>query len=122
MSRSSSVILPIPLRHSVGAIWEIIPPAPMQTTDAFEYASWWKPGMSRWRSSAPGMALPTSLIEVLEAVNARRMLFHSFPVNFDIDVAVVHADEPNETIAAEDRHDGDMAGALQPFLKVFVDP
>src|SRR6266498_71207 len=119
MSRSSRVMPPMPLRTSVGAMWEMIPPAPTHSTEALENAAWSNPGMSRCRSSAPAMALPTSSIEVLETVNARRMLVHSLPVDFNVNV-LVHADEPDEPVPAENGHDRHVAGTLQPFLEILI--
>src|ERR1017187_9085363 len=100
MSRSRSVSLPMPLRIKVGAMWEMIPPAPTQNTEALENTAWSKPGISRCRSSAPGIALPLSLIEVCETVYARCMLFHSATINFDVEV-LVEPDEPYKSVAAE---------------------
>src|SRR2546425_5473304 len=106
MSRSSTVMRPMPLRTSVGAIWEIRPPAPTQTTLAFENASWSNPGIFFWRSSAPGIGLPTSLIEVCETVNACCTFFHSTTVNFDFQI-VIQPDEPDKAVTAKDGHHGD---------------
>src|ERR1039457_3894768 len=119
MSRSSSMSLPIPLRISVGAMCEMIPPAPTQNTEALENAAWSKPGISRCRSSAPGIALPLSLIEVCETVDARCMFFHSRAIDFDIDV-LVQPDEPDESVAAEYGHHCHVAGALQAALEILI--
>src|SRR6266567_6068774 len=75
--------------------------------------------MSRCRSSAPAIALPTSLIEVLETVDARCMLFHSVSVDFNVKV-LVHADEPNEPVPAENGHDCHVSGTLQPLLEILI--
>src|SRR5260370_17536199 len=109
MSGSSRVIRPTPLRTRVGAMWEIIPPAPTHSTEALENVAWSNPGMSRCRSSAPAMALPTSLIEVFETVDARRMWFHSLSVDFNINV-LIHADEPDEPVPAENGHHPHLPG------------
>src|ERR1700694_4299061 len=102
MSSSSKVIRPMPLRTSVGAIWEMIPPAPMHNTLDAENTCWSKPGILFCRSSAPGIAFPTSLIEVGESVNAGRIVFHSVDFYFKI---LIQPDEPHEAIAAENDHD-----------------
>src|SRR5437660_1894582 len=110
---------PMPLRTNVGAICERMPPAPTQVMEAFEKIPWLKPGIFRWRSSAPATGLPLSRIEVREAVNAGCMLFYSVSVYFDLEV-VIKPDEPYVTVAAEDGHDGDMPGSLQALLEVLV--
>src|SRR5690242_9869774 len=109
MSRSSNVIRPIPLRQSVGAMWEIIPPAPTQTTEAVEYVSWSNPGISGCRSSAPRIALPKTLIEVGEFIDARCMLFYPLSVDFDLNV-LVQPYEADEPVPAKDGHYRHMAG------------
>src|SRR5438128_2078051 len=112
MSSSSNVTRPIPLRTSVGAIWEMIPPAPIHSTLLFEKISWSKPGIFRCRSSAPGIAFPRSLIDVLDPVNTGGMVFHSFSVDFKLEVLI----EPHEShiaVTAEDRHQGEVSGFLQ---------
>src|SRR5258706_6643048 len=102
---------PKPLRTSVGAICDVIPPAPMQRTWLREKAAWSNPEIFRCRSSAPGIAWPRRLIDVGEAVNAGRMIFDSFPVDFDFEV-LVHSHEPDETVAAEDRHQCKVTASL----------
>src|ERR1017187_8168810 len=111
---------PMPLRTSVGAICEMIPPAPIHSTLALEKTAWSKPGIFCWRSSAPAMALPRSLSEVCETVDAGCMVFHSFPVDFDLQV-LVQPHEADEAVAAEDGHHRHVTGALQPPLKPLVD-
>src|SRR5664279_1952787 len=119
MSSSRSVIRPMPLRTSVGAMCEISPPAPMHRMLLFENSSWSKPAILRWRSSAPGTGLPRSLIEVCETVDALCMFFSSFPVDLDFQV-VVQPHEAHKAVAAEDGHDRHVPGALQALLKVLV--
>src|ERR1700693_3976303 len=115
------MIPPTPFLTSVGAICEMSPPAPTQRTRLLAKISWSKPGIFPWRSSAPGIAFPRSLIDVLETVNAGCMILHSFPVNFDFKV-LIEPHEAHEAVAAEDRHDGEVPCALQPFLEVFIGP
>src|ERR1039457_5449423 len=111
---------PMPLRTSVGAICETIPPAPMHNTPLLEKIAWSNPGIFCWRSSAPAMALPRSLSEVCETVDAGCMVFHSFPVDFEFQV-LVQAHEADEPVAAEDGHHRHVTCALQPFLEPVVD-
>ena len=111
---------PMPLRASVGAICEMIPPAPTHSTLLFEKTSWSKPGIFLCRSSAPGIAFPRKLIiEVCETVNAGRMIFNSFPIDFDFKV-LVQPHEAHEAVAAEDRHHRHVPGALQALLEVLI--
>src|ERR1039458_1092754 len=111
---------PMPLRTSVGAICETIPPAPIHSTLLLEKTAWSKPGIFCWRSSAPAMALPRSLSEVCETVDAGCMVFHSFPVDFDLQV-LVQPHEADEAVAAEYGHHRHVTGALQAFLERLVD-
>src|ERR1700730_13681576 len=98
MSLSSKVIRPMPLRTRVGATWETIPPAPTHKTLLLEKTSWSNPEIFRWRSSAPGIALPRSLIDVLEQVNAGRIGFHSLTVDFQFKV-LIEPHEPDVSVA-----------------------
>src|SRR5258707_1295915 len=104
MSSSSRVMQPIPFRTSVGAICEIMPPAPMHVILARENLPWSNPGIFLCRSSAPAMALPLSLIELCETVDTRCMFFHSVAVDFDFQV-LIQPHESHKAIAAEDGHD-----------------
>src|ERR1035438_3618574 len=103
MSSSSSVIRPIPFRTSVGAIWETIPPAPMQRIRLREDNSWWKPGIFCCRSVASEMAVPRRLIQLREMVNAGRIVLHSFSVDFYFKV-LIHPHEAHKAVTAEDGH------------------
>src|ERR1017187_717315 len=111
---------PMPLRTSVGAICETIPPAPIHSTLLLEKTAWSNLGIFCWRSSAPAMALPRSLSEVCETVDAGCMVFHSFPVDFDFQV-LVQSHEADEPVAAEYGHHRHVTGALQPPLEPLVD-
>src|ERR1035441_2821487 len=99
---------------------EIRPPAPMHRMLLFENSSWSKPTILRWRSSAPAIALPRSLIEVCETVDARCMFFSSFPVDFDFKV-IVQPHKTHKAVAAEDGHDRHVSGAVQAHRRGFVD-
>jgi hypothetical protein len=48
------------------------------------------------------------------------MLFYSVSVDFDFKV-VVKPNETYKTIAAKNRHDGDVSGILQTLLESLVD-
>src|ERR1035438_9441819 len=119
MSSSSSVIPPIPFRTSVGAIWETIPPAPTQRTRLRENTFWSKPGIFCCRSVASEMAVPRRLIQFREMVNAGRIVLHSFSVDFYFKV-LIHPHEAHKAVTAEDGHQGQVSGAFEPLLEVFV--
>src|SRR5947207_13134389 len=87
----------------------MMPPAPMQTT------------LPRELLLVPGIACPRSSTDVCEAINAGRMVFYSFSVDFDFKV-LIHPHETDEAIAAENRHDSYVSRAFQAFLEVFVRP
>src|SRR5260370_33396638 len=110
---------PMPLRTRVGAIWEMIPPAPTHSTLLREKISWSKPGILLWRSSAPGIAFPRKLIEVFETVNAGCMILYSFPIDFDFKI-LIHPDEPHIAIAAEDGHQRQVPSAFKPLLEALI--
>src|SRR5258708_38559010 len=110
---------PMPFRTNVGAMWPISPPAPMQSTLLDENAAWLKPAILLWRSSAPGIRLPRSLIEVCETVDVFSKVFNSCSVNFDFQV-FVQAKKAHVAIATEDRGDRWVAGIFQTLLKPFV--
>jgi hypothetical protein len=48
------------------------------------------------------------------------MLFHSLSVDLNVNV-LVHADESDEPVPAEDGHDCHVAGTLQPLLEILID-
>src|SRR5262249_11491085 len=123
-SSSSRVSPPIPFRTSVGAMKETIPPAPTQTTRALDSASCSNPGMSDWRSSAPGTGLPTSsidasLVDIGELIDAGGIIGDSFSVDFDFKV-LVEAYKTNEAVPAEDRHYRQMTSGFQTLLEALV--
>src|SRR5438309_518665 len=92
----------MPLRTSAGAMWLIRPPAPMQRTLLEEKTAWLKPGILPCRSSAPGIRLPLSLIEICETVDVLSKVFDSCAMDFDLEVFI----QPQEThiaVTAEDR-------------------
>src|SRR5262245_1491595 len=107
----------MPLRTRVGAIWEMIPPAPMHSTLLFEKMSWSNPGIFTCRSVAPGTGFPCSLIDVLEAVNAGRMTLHSFPIDFKLEV-LVQADKPHIAVTAKNCHQRKVAGLFETLLEI----
>src|SRR5947209_6832502 len=121
MSRSSSVIRPMPLRARVGARCEMRPPAPTQSTDEREYACWSKPAIWVWRSVAPAMPEPLRSIEAGKPKYAVFMFFYSCAIDFNVNV-VVKPDKANEAVPAENGHDCNVAGRFQPPLEVFVNP
>src|SRR5690349_1122087 len=97
----------------------MIPPAPTHNARLFEKTPWSKPGISFWRSPAPGMALPRRLTDVLETVNPGCMVLNPLSIDFDFEL-LVQADETHESVAAEDRHDRDVPGGFKAFLKVLI--
>src|SRR6267378_2089276 len=113
------VSFPIPLRQSAGAMKLARPPAPMQTTSLAEYFSWSNPAIFFWRSSAPGIVLPRSSIDVGEPVNIVFMLFYSLSINFNLK-GLVETKEPRIAIAAEDRSDRHVSGTLQTLLEILI--
>src|ERR1022692_2705308 len=119
MSPSNRVIRPRPLRTSVGATWEINPPAPMHNTLDLEKTAWSKPAILLCRSSAPGIALPRRLTDSREPVNARRMILDSFPIDFDFAV-FVQTHKAHKAVTAENGHDRHVPGAFQPLLEARV--
>src|SRR5260370_29216895 len=119
MSSSRSEIRPMPFRTRVGAIWELIPPAPIHSTRLFENPSWSNPEIPFCRSSAPGTALPRSLIDVLEPVNAGCIGFHSFPIDFEFNVFVEPL-EPHVPIETENCHQRQTAAFFTQTLEVFI--
>src|SRR5579872_7022933 len=109
----------MPFRTSVGAICETIPPAPMHRTWLRENISWSNPGILRWRSSAPGIAVPCNSIEVVEPINAGRIGLDSFSVDFKVKL-LIEPNESNKPVTAEDRHERQMPGFFKAALEVFV--
>src|ERR1022692_2252395 len=100
-------------------MWEMRPPAPMHSTLLFENTAWSKPAIFCWRSSAPATALPRSLIEVSETVDAGRMFFGSFSIDFDFQI-VVQPHEAYKAISAKDSHHSHVPRGLEALLKALV--
>src|SRR5258706_2055338 len=109
----------MPFPTNLGTICEMIPPAPMHTTLLKEKISWSKPKILRCRSSAPGIAVPRSLIGVLEPVNAGCIALHSFSVDLNFKV-LIHPDEAHIAVAAEDSHQCEVSAAFKPSLKLLI--
>src|SRR5205085_421549 len=69
--------------------------------------------------SAPGIATPSSSIDVGESINAGCMILHSFPVDGQFEV-LVEPDKSYEAVAAENRHQRQMTGLFEAPLEILV--
>src|SRR2546427_374158 len=97
-------------------MWLTSPPAPMQRTLLAEKIAWLKPGILFWRSSAPGMRLPLSLIEICETVDVLSKVFDSCAMDFNLEV-FIQPQEAHVAVTAEDRRHRGIASVLQPSLE-----